>query len=361
MARWTSKFVLGLLFVTFVFLSGCMSVSGQANAASEKTAGSKIIAMGDIHGDYDAYHAVMVAAGLIDEDGDWIGGKTIFVQTGDVADRGPDTRKIIEHLRDLGKQARKKGGKVITLVGNHEAMNMTADLRYVHAGEYEAFKTEDSETIRYRIYLANKEAIEAFYKNQDPELTEEAIRAKWEATSPLGKLEHQAAWGPKGDIGKWVVKNPAVVLVDGNLFAHGGFSQKYIDYSLKDINKAVKQALKAQDKSEESIINDSFGPLWYRGLVVKKIKDANDGAESEASVPTLTPEAEVESILAAYNAKRIIVGHTPETKGIKASYAGKLIQIDTGMSKYYNGTRSFLRIENGEIFAHDDGTIQKIN
>ena len=292
----------------------------------------------------------MVAADLIDQDGDWIGGETIFVQTGDVADRGPDSRKIIEHLRDLGKQARKKGGKVITLIGNHEAMNMTADLRYVHAGEYEAFKTKDSERIRSRIYLANKEAIETFYKNQDPELTEEAIRAKWEASSPLGKLEHQAAWGPKGDIGKWVVKNPAVALVDGNLFTHGGFSQKYIGYSLKDLNKAVKQALKAQDKSQESIIDDPDGPLWYRGLVSRKSVDT----DSEAPVPSLTPEDEVDSVLAAYGAKRIIVGHTPATKGIKASYGGKLIQIDTGMSEYYKGTRSYLRIENGEVFAHND-------
>ena len=356
MARWSSHFLPGLLFVTLVFLVGCISVSGQANAASEKTVGTKIIAMGDIHGDYEAYHEVMVAANLIDQDGDWIGGKTIFVQTGDVSDRGPDSKKIIEHLQALGKQARKKGGKIVTLVGNHEAMNMTADLRYVHAGEYEAFKTKNSESIRNRVYLANKDVIETFYKNREPELTEEAIKAKWEATSPLGKLEHQAAWGPKGDIGKWVVNNPAVALVDGNLFAHGGFSQKYIGLSLKDINKAVKKALKAQDKFEDSIINDPLGPLWYRGLVRQDSEALESGA-----VPSLTREAEVESVLAAYNAKRIIVGHTPETNGIKVSYAGKLIQIDTGMSKYYKGTRSFLRIENGEIFAHNNGIIQKIN
>ena len=352
MAQWTSRLILGFLFVTLAFLSGCISVSGQANAASEQSSNVKIIAMGDIHGDYNAYHDVMIAAGLINSEGDWIGGSTIFVQTGDVADRGPDSRKIIEHLQNLGKQARKKGGKIITLVGNHEAMNMTADLRYVHTGEYAAFKTENSETLRNRLFLANKNVIETFYKKQNPDLSSEDIRAKWEATSPLGKLEHQAAWGPKGDIGKWVAKNPAVALVDGNLFAHGGLSQKYIDYSLKDINKEVKKALKAQDESQDSIINDPFGPLWYRGLVSKK----SDSADGNG----LTPEAEVDSVLAAYGANRIIVGHTPETKGIKASYAGKLIQIDTGMSEYYKGTRSYLRIENGEVFAHNDGTIRKI-
>ena len=354
LVRWTSRLVLCWLYVTLGLLSGCASASGQANAASDENSGSKIIAMGDIHGDYDAYHDIMLAAELIDSDGDWIGGKTTFVQTGDVADRGPDSRKIIEHLKKLQKQARKKGGKVITLIGNHEAMNMTADLRYVHEGEYDAFKTEESETLRYRIYLANKDVIETFYKSQSPELTTDAIRAKWEATSPLGKLEHQAAWGPKGDIGKWVLKNPAVALIEGNLFAHGGLSQKYITKSLKDINKAAKQALKAQDASEESIINDPLGPLWYRGLVAEKATSA-EGFEG------LTPEIEVDRVLEAYDAKRIILGHTPERQGIKASYAGKLIQIDTGMSDYYKGTRSFLRIQNGVVFAHDNGVIRQIN
>jgi len=351
MARWMSRLFLFWIYVTLSFVTGCASTAGQANATSEKNAGPKIIAVGDIHGDYEAYFEVLFAAELVDQTGDWIGGKTIFVQTGDVADRGPDSRKIIEHLQALQKQARKKGGKVISLIGNHEAMNMTADLRYVHKGEYAAFVTDKSEAVRERTYLANKDVIETFYKNQDPDLTPEAIKAKWEATSPLGKLEHQAAWSSKGDIGKWVAKNPAAALVHGNLFAHGGFSQKYIDFSIKDLNKAAKKALKQKDISEESIINDPQGPLWYRGLV----------AENVESGEGLSPEAEVARVLEAYDAKRIIVGHTPARKGIKASYGGTLIQIDTGMSAYYKGTRSFLRIENGELFAHDNGVIRQLN
>ena len=64
------------------------------------------------------------------------GARTVLVQIGDVADRGPDSLKIIRQLMKLQREAAGRGGQVIALVGNHEAMNMTGDLRYVHPGEY---------------------------------------------------------------------------------------------------------------------------------------------------------------------------------------------------------------------------------
>ena len=106
--------------------------------------------MGDLHGDYDNYLATLRAAGLVNKRGKWVGGATHFVQTGDVPDRGPDTEKNIDHLSKLAKQAERKGGQVHTLIGNHEAMNVYGDLRYVHVGEYRAFATSNSETLRDR-------------------------------------------------------------------------------------------------------------------------------------------------------------------------------------------------------------------
>ena len=58
----------------------------------------RIIAIGDLHGDYERYIDVMQSAGLIDKKGKWVGGDTHLVQTGDITDRGPDSRKIIDHL-----------------------------------------------------------------------------------------------------------------------------------------------------------------------------------------------------------------------------------------------------------------------
>ena len=72
----------------------------------------RVIAIGDLHGDYGRYIDVMESAGLINKSGKWIGGKTHLVQTGDITDRGADSRKIIDHLVKLAKQAKKKGGYV---------------------------------------------------------------------------------------------------------------------------------------------------------------------------------------------------------------------------------------------------------
>ena len=49
----------------------------------------RVVAVGDVHGDYDQLVAVLRSAGLIDEQGNWTGGKTHLVQNGDVLDRGP--------------------------------------------------------------------------------------------------------------------------------------------------------------------------------------------------------------------------------------------------------------------------------
>ena len=72
----------------------------------------RIVAIGDIHGDYEQYMKVLTAAGLVDRKGKWAGGETHLVQTGDIPDRGPDTRKIIEHLAEpqkAGPQGRRLG------------------------------------------------------------------------------------------------------------------------------------------------------------------------------------------------------------------------------------------------------------
>src|SRR6266542_113549 len=94
----------------------------------------RIVAVGDVHGDLPQFTAVLRSAEVIDRDGNWSGGKTHLVQAGDLLDRGPDSRKVIELLMKLEKQAREASGEVHCLVGNHETMNLYGDLRYVSAG-----------------------------------------------------------------------------------------------------------------------------------------------------------------------------------------------------------------------------------
>ncbi len=336
-----------IAFLVWVLAIGC------ATAQENATVQPRIVAIGDLHGDYEAFEALLLEAGLINERGRWAGGDTIFVQTGDIPDRGPDSLKIIRRIRKLQKQAQRKGGRVIALVGNHEAMNITGDLRYVHPGEYKAFANRDSERLRERIYESNRDGIEAFYLERDPSLPSETIKAQWLNDTPLGKIEHQTAWRPEGDVGKWASTNPALAIVGDSLFVHGGVSAKYVTFSVDEINDMTAEALAARSTDPESIINDEAGPLWYRGLV-RRTKTVSKADEAPGA---LSVEDEIDLVLNAFGVSRIVVGHTPALTGITALHNGKLIQIDTGIAAYYGGTKSFLDIKDGAIFANDNGVI----
>jgi len=101
----------------------------------------RIIAVGDLHGDYDNAVDVLRMAGIVDIQENWVKSdqKTILVQTGDIVDRGPDTIKLYDLMKKLTIQANQVGDQVIHLLGNHEIMNMQEDLRYVTKEDYESF------------------------------------------------------------------------------------------------------------------------------------------------------------------------------------------------------------------------------
>ena len=92
------KFLLLLMLAHSVALAAPVEVDPY-----HWTGVDRLVAVGDIHGDYENYLAILEAAGLVDKRGKWAGGETHFVQTGDIPDRGPDTLKIIEHLDKLAK------------------------------------------------------------------------------------------------------------------------------------------------------------------------------------------------------------------------------------------------------------------
>jgi len=304
----------------------------------------RIVAVGDLHGDFAAWRAIARAAGLVDAAGGWSGGDTVLVQTGDVVDRGPDSRKLIEELMRLKREA--PAGQVVTLVGNHEAMNMTGDLRYLTPADYAAFIDANSAKLRDTIYEANKAAIIAANRAHDSKITDDAVKQAWYAATPLGSIEHRIAWGSGGEIGSWVLGNPALALLDGTLFLHGGISPAYAHIPLDEINARVAAALKAGATDSKSIINDQQGPLWYRGLA------------EEPAPPPIAPAApltiarQLDLLLPAFGARRIVIGHTPVLSGIAISQGGRLIRIDTGITSVFGGKLSWLEILDGNPVPH---------
>jgi hypothetical protein len=318
----------------------------------------RIVAVGDLHGDFTAWRDITRAAQLVNDGGRWIGGDTVLIQTGDAVDRGPESLRIIQDLMRLQEEAPRDHGQVIALVGNHEAMNVTGDLRYVSVEDYAAYSDKNSGPRRERVYEDNKAIIEASYRKHDPQMTDAAIKQAWFKATPLGSIERQIAWDPHGRIGRWIAGNPAIVLLDGTLFVHGGISPAYVHLPIAQINRQVDAALAAKATDPQSIINDPLGPLWYRGLAAANA-DGADGSSAgspEGAALTAPVEAPVEeqlnNLLAAYGANRIVIGHTPILSGIAMLYGARLIRIDTGISRVYGGTVSYLDILEGTPIAH---------
>jgi Calcineurin-like phosphoesterase len=299
----------------------------------------RIIAIGDIHGDYEHYMAALKAAGLVNDRGKWTGGETHLVQTGDIPDRGPDTRKIIGHLAKLTKEARKKGGMVHSLIGNHEAMNVYGDLRYVSPGEYEAFADRNSKNLRDRYFDLSMQDLQ----KRDPEAfaaLPENFRETWDKEHPLGWVEHRQAWdpawNPEGELAQWVLGRQVAVQLNDLIFVHGGISGFYCQNSLQSLTDKVLGGLRAYDPKNPGILEDEFGPLWYRGL--------------SGEQPAAAPET-VQAILDQHDAHHIVVGHTPTSGAIWPRYLGRVIQIDTGISKIYGGYVAYLEANKEGLFA----------
>ena len=332
-----------LVFLNILLLLAVSPAAGRG--VQDVWAGvERIVAIGDIHGDYDQFLILLRSAGLIDEKERWSGGKTHLVQTGDVLDRGPDSRKVMDRLRKLEKGARKAGGHVHALIGNHEAMNVYGDLRYVTPKEFAAFRGKNSKRLRDAYLKAAVKAAKQKSVTGELPVAEASFRADWESKHPLGYFEHASNFAPNGKYGKWIRSHNAVVKINDMLFLHGGISPKYATLSVRSINETVRDELKLDFNRlmlQEAMVLDPEGPLWYRGLVPE-----NQEAMS----------AQLTSILRSFEAERMVVGHTSRTGAIMPYFDGRVLAIDVGISKYYGGRLACLLIENGKTYALHRGT-----
>lgn len=298
----------------------------------------RVVAAGDIHGDCEQFEALLRSAGLLDAGGKWSGGKTHLVQTGDVLDRGPDSRRAMDLLMRLEEEARAAGGAVHALVGNHEAMNLTGDLRYVSDGEFAAFRDAGSEKARQDLYREHQKEVQASLPAGQVARFDDGYRLRWEAAHPLGYAEHRRAFGPEGTYGKWIRRLPSVIRIDGSLFLHGGLSPKYADWSARKINETIRGELGDFAKLPEGITGDPEGPLWYRGL-------------AQGDEKALGPH--VAALLKSHGVERIVIGHTYTEGAVIPRFAGRVLQIDVGLARLYDPKlrMACLLIEKGKAFA----------
>jgi calcineurin-like phosphoesterase family protein len=301
-----------------------------AASPCEWTGIDRVVAFGDVHGAYDRFVEILKVAGVLDAGLHWAGGSTHVVQLGDILDRGNDSRKALDLVRRLEKEALAARGRLHLLLGNHEAARMLGDLRLTAAGEYAAFATPDSESVR-----------EKYLKSLHPATA--ADRAQLVQQTPLGFFEIRQAFGRDGEYGRWLRQLPVTVKIDGFMFVHGGISPAVAPLGCAAINDQVRRELTTDlDKTREaplaSLTARVDGPLWYRGLA----QEGDDFAP------------QIDEILSKAQARAIVVGHTVAATGrVTSRFDGRVIQIDTGMQPAYvqGGRASALEIARGEMTA----------
>lgn len=260
----------------------------------------RIVAIGDLHGDLDATRRALQLAGAIDDQDRWIGGDLVVVQTGDQIDRGNGEQAILDLFVRLAKEAENEGGAVHVLNGNHELMNASLDLRYVTPEGFADF--EDA---------VPRSAIDSV-----PQGVEEPQRAR------------AAAFRPGGPYARLLAVRNTIVIIGLNVFVHGGVLPAHVDYGIERINSEVRSWLEGKTPRPE-FVDSRRGPTWAR---------VYSSSADTAACDTLA------QVLERLSAKRMIVGHTVQEKGMRSQCGGKVWCIDVGMSAHYGGPIQVLEI-----------------
>lgn len=307
----------------------------------------RVVAVGDVHGALDHLVGVLQGTGLVDEALSWSGGRTSLVSVGDLVDRGDHGRQVMDLLMRLQGEAAAAGGAVHVVLGNHEVMNLSGDLRYVSEGDYAQFGAEAPVGL------------------------------------PAGFLERRAAFAPDGEYGRWLLGLPVAIVVNDTLFVHGGLPERLKGMSLEQINDSARRDLRLVVEGWHALLEagaladgDDFGDLRTRAAALAQ--DADDArlralgteiSEALGGLPFVPsgplwyrgtarchPFAEGETtnaILDALGARRVAIGHTPtQARRIVSRNDGRVLAIDSGMNvAAYEGRPAALIIEDGAVHA----------
>jgi len=289
----------------------------------------RIVAVGDLHGDMPNAQKVLEMAGVVDTHGHWTGGVDVFVQTGDIIDRGDDTIKLYSFMDQLRQQAIAKGGVVMSHLGNHEWMNVIGDWRYVRPSEIQTF---GSVAARQKMLSTGR------------------IGRSWAANyTTTSRLPLHPSLGPPNT--DYDPTHKSVLAHAAISFVHGGLAPTYPDLTpfpsrINQIGTSLLRKLQSRAPPpphpphpypglpkdatvSENRLYGNDGPLWYRGWAL----------DPEEQVC-----AAVDAVLQKTGTRRMVMGHTPDFEKIVSRCNGKIIIIDTGISHAYGGALSALSV-----------------
>lgn len=158
----------------------------------------KIAVISDIHGSYNHFITLLKANKIVNDslNWNWINGHLVII--GDVFDRGPYVTECFWLIKKLKDQAVRKGGNVHLLLGNHERLILNGNTSNIN--------------IKYRV------------------ICEKLL------------INYDQLYGFDTYLGKWLRTKNAAIIINNNLFVHGGISEKMIEnyFSLTDINRNLQ-------------------------------------------------------------------------------------------------------------------------
>jgi hypothetical protein len=263
------------------------------NEKSEYSRPKKMLIISDIEGEFGAFRKLLQAAGVIDANYHWIFGDGHLVLLGDFVDRGDMVTELHWLIYALEDQAAAAKGKVHYILGNHEIMNMSGDLKYLHA--------------------------------------------KYQRNSKILERNYMHLVGPESEIGRWLATKNIAERIGNFLFVHAGMSgyMNLMALPLKDVNSMARpfytdSTFKYPDPKTEILFSD-YGPFWYRGYYA---------GQPKATIP------QIDSTLSIYNVKHVVTGHTIVAPHIATYYEGKIINVDI---HHAGGHSEALLIEKNEM------------
>lgn len=235
-----------------------------------------LVALSDVHGQYQVLKTLLKAHGVIDDTGNWALKDGHLVMTGDMFDRGPEVNEVLWFMYELDRAARAAGGMVHLLMGNHEQMVLQGDLRYVND--------------RYRI------------------------------SSALIGRPYDALYDRDTEIGQWLRSKNTLVKINDMLFMHGGVSPEWLERGLT-ITQANDLYRKHIDDEKATLKTDPLlnflfykgGPTWYRGYFKSELD-----------------ESQIDALLKHFGVNHIVVGHTSQTR-VLGLYDNRIIAIDSSI------------------------------
>lgn len=347
----------------------------------------RIVAIGDIHGAYDALVDLLKDTGLVNEGLDWTGAGTHLVIDGDILDRGAGSRKVMDLIMKLEPQAGAAGGMVHMVLGNHEVMNLTGDLAYTSNEEFASYAGDEDP--------ADRQAALSRFRNINPEsdADEEAVLSEFERKYPPGFFGHRRLFSAQGRYGQWLAGKPVLVKINDTLFVHGGLSKQVLGMDGSSLNNAYTNLLQEYMDNWATLADAGVLPLEsdfydHRKILAAYLENRGDIAagrliDSAARMIELNDspffrmqsviwyrgnvlcnevmaESELDAALRQFGAGRLVIGHTPtHNRRVLDRFGGKLIRADTGILKsHYHGQSSAVIIERGRtavFYTAQDG------